>query len=109
MSEIELPVEALAARLEAGETPMILDVREPWEFEICHLDGAVNVPLGTLERGVDPAELADGRTVVVVCHHGARSLRATLWLRSKGVEGAINLTGGIDRWAGVVDPGMARY
>lgn len=110
MSDLEISAEALAARLEAGEAPLILDVREPWEFELCRLEGAVNVPLGTLDRGVDPAALAgEGRPVVVVCHHGARSMRATLWLRAQGVEAAINLAGGVDRWAAVVDPKMARY
>lgn len=110
MSTIEIAPGDLAVRLEAGETPVILDVREPWEFEICHLDGAVNIPLGTIDKAVDVAALAaDGRPVVVVCHHGARSLRATMWLRGQGVDQALNLTGGIDRWAVEIDSGMSRY
>ncbi|MFA5121469.1 rhodanese-like domain-containing protein [Zavarzinia sp.] len=109
MAVTQLPPEGLAEKLARGETPYLLDVREPWEFEICHLAGAVNLPLGLLARQFDPTVLPEGREVVVICHHGMRSLQAAMWLQSRGVEGVLNLAGGIDRWAATVDPAMARY
>ncbi|MCW0183026.1 rhodanese-like domain-containing protein [Zavarzinia sp.] len=109
MGALQIDVEALAERLSAGDRPFILDVREPWEFEICSLEASMNIPLGELSRRFDAEAVAEGQEVVVVCHHGMRSMQATLWLRAQGVDGAINLTGGIDRWAQVAAPGMARY
>lgn len=109
MSALQIDAESLAERLAAGERPFILDVREPWEFDICRLDASVNIPLGELSRRFDAEAVAEGQDIVVVCHHGMRSMQATLWLRAQGVDGAINLSGGIDRWAQVAAPGMARY
>ncbi|PWR23342.1 rhodanese-like domain-containing protein [Zavarzinia compransoris] len=107
MAELRIDVETLAARLAAGERPFLLDVREPWEFDLCRLDGSVNLPLGQLQD-FDPAAVGGGQDLIVICHHGMRSLRATLWLRGQGLE-ATNLDGGVDRWAAVVEPDMARY
>ena len=107
MAELRIDVSSLAARIAAGDDLFLLDVREPWEFEICHLPGAVNVPLGTL-AGFDPAIVQPGQDLIVICHHGMRSLRATMWLRGQGVE-ATNLDGGVDQWAAIVQPDMARY
>ncbi|PWR25596.1 rhodanese-like domain-containing protein [Zavarzinia aquatilis] len=109
MTALQIEAEALAARLAAGDRPFILDVREPWEFDLCRLDGAVNIPLGQLTSAFDPAAVAEGQDIVVVCHHGMRSLQATMWLRRQGIDTAINLSGGVDRWAQVVAPEMARY
>ncbi|MCF4165041.1 sulfurtransferase [Zavarzinia compransoris] len=109
MAELELSVEDLAARRAAGDDLFLLDVREPWEFEICRIEGAVNIPLGRVPADFDPARAGAGQNIVVICHHGMRSLRATLWLRGQGVTSCSNLTGGIDRWAAVVEPTMARY
>lgn len=107
MAELRIDVSSLAARIAAGDDLFLLDVREPWEFEICHLAGSVNVPLGTL-TGFDPAVVPSGQDLIVICHHGMRSLRATMWLRGQGVE-ATNLDGGVDQWAAIVQPDMARY
>lgn len=109
MADLELSVEDLAARRAAGDDLFLLDVREPWEFDICHIEGAVNLPLGGLPAAFDPAQVGEGRDIVVICHHGMRSLRATLWLRGQGIDHCFNMTGGMDRWAAVVEPGMARY
>ncbi len=103
----DIAVEDLAARLtEAPATPVI-DVREPWEYAICALDGSANIPLGELTGRL--AEIPRDQPVYVLCHHGGRSAQAVRWLRSQGVAGAINIAGGIDRWAVAVAPGMARY
>ncbi|MDD3446124.1 MAG: rhodanese-like domain-containing protein [Zavarzinia sp.] len=109
MTELEISVETLAARRAAGEELHLLDVREPWEFKLCRIEGSVNVPLGRLADAIDPDTLNDGRPVIVICHHGFRSLRATLWLRGQGVADCLSLAGGVERWANVVEPAMARY
>ena len=97
----------LAGMLREGCDVIVLDVREPWEFEICRIGDSRNIPLATLQQRL--AELADDRPLVVVCHHGMRSLQAAAWLRNNGFDNAVNLAGGVDAWARVVEPGMATY
>jgi len=106
-AEMELTVDALQRRLAAGDTPLLLDVRELWEYAIAHLDGAVLVPLGQLGERV--AELPPRAEIVAYCHHGQRSLAAARFLRAAGFHSAASLAGGIEAWASQVDPGMARY
>ena len=101
----EITPRELAARLARGEAAQLVDVREPWEFEIARLRGAVLIPLGTL----DAAAVDASRPVVVYCHHGARGQRARERLRAAGVPSVVNLTGGIDRWSEEVDPEVPRY
>lgn len=96
-----LTVEELAAARAAGARLQIIDVREPWEVEICALPDARNIPLATLPGRLD--EVARDRPVVVVCHHGARSQQAVNFLRGQGVPEPLNLTGGVDAWARRVD------
>jgi rhodanese-related sulfurtransferase len=100
-------VEELDGWRRQGVDVQIVDVREPWEVAICAIDGAVNIPLGTLPDHID--DIAVDRPVVVLCHHGARSQNAGEFLRSKGNGGALNLVGGIDAWARRIDPSMATY
>ena len=85
----------------------VLDVREPWEVAICAIAGSINVPLSSLPQNLSrlPAE----GPLVVVCHHGMRSMQAVAWLRQNGFENATNLQGGIDAWARQVDTSMATY
>jgi adenylyltransferase/sulfurtransferase len=98
---------ALATRLAAGATPVLLDVREPHEWRIARLPGARLVPLDTL---ADAAHTLDPQVeLVVYCHLGIRSAAAVSWLREQGFARARNLTGGIDRWSREVDPSMPRY
>jgi rhodanese-related sulfurtransferase len=102
----EIPPRALAARL-AQTPPLLIDVREPWEFELCRIAGAINVPLQRL-----PAHLEDFDSqadIVMICHHGMRSLYAAEFLRERGFFNVLNLTGGIARWAHEVDPSMPQY
>jgi adenylyltransferase/sulfurtransferase len=97
----------LQRELEAGRPIVVVDVREPHEWQIVHLDGARLIPLGEL-----PARLRelDGHTDIVThCHHGARSLRALEILRGAGFSKVRSLAGGIDRWAAEVDGSLARY
>lgn len=104
---LELQPAEVAAGLRTGEGAFLLDVREPWEVEICAIPGAVNIPMGTVPGRL--AELPDDRDIVVVCHHGARSMQVTMFLRSRGFEQASNLRGGVDAWARQIDPGMPTY
>jgi adenylyltransferase/sulfurtransferase len=105
----ELSVADLAARLGNGSGPggiLVLDVREPWEWEIAHIPGSRLVPLGELPGKL--RELAQSAEIVTVCHKGKRSLMAQELLQGAGFK-ARSLAGGIDAWAAVVEPGMARY
>jgi rhodanese-related sulfurtransferase len=91
----------------ARQRPTLLDVREPWEFEICRIEGSLLVPLR--EVPMRAAELDPDAETVVICHHGGRSLQAALYLARRGFARVWNLAGGVDAWARTVDPAMRRY
>lgn len=97
----------LAAHLDAGHTPVLLDVREPWEWNVCRLPGAVLIPLRELPDRL--AELDNAAEVVVICHHGVRSYHAARYLETAGFGNVVNLAGGVAAWADEVDPAMPRY
>lgn len=103
----ETDVAELAAMRREGRPVAVLDIREPWEVAICGLAGSLCIPMDEIAGRV--GELPRDRPLVVLCHHGMRSLQVTLWLRSKGFESAVNLRGGIDAWARQIDPAMATY
>jgi adenylyltransferase/sulfurtransferase len=105
--EGDLWVQQLHARMVHGRAPQILDVREREEWEICHPDGAILIPLGELPRRL--GELDPGREVVVYCHHGIRSSYAVALMRQAGFANPRNLVGGIDAWAQLVDTEMPVY
>ena len=87
--------------------PLILDVREPWENAICNLADAQLLPMQEIPARWN--ELPQDRDIVVLCHHGMRSLQVANYLRSMGLSRLYNLSGGIAAWAEQVDPTMARY
>lgn len=87
--------------------PLLLDVREPWEFELCHLDGAQHMPMHLVP--VRFGELNPDQDIVVICHHGARSMQVGMFLESRGFAAINNLAGGVEAWAAEVDPAMRRY
>ena len=97
----------LAARIAAGDTPVILDVREPWEFDLAHITDSILVPLSTL--AVASGQLDRAAEYVMVCHHGMRSAMGTDTLRAHGFMRVLNLVGGIDAWSTDVDAAVARY
>lgn len=87
--------------------PVLLDVREPWEFETCRIAGSQSMPM----RGV-PAryhELKRDEEIVMICHHGARSYQAGMFLEQMGFGNIINLQGGVAAWARDADPSMPTY
>jgi rhodanese-related sulfurtransferase len=102
------PKELAAWRADATrEAPSLIDVREPWEFEHCRIEGSQLVPLGQLVARL--SELPQERPLVIVCHHGNRSGVATDFLRRAGFDDVSNLRGGVEAWAIDVDPKMPRY
>ncbi len=94
-------------RLAAGWTPVLLDVREEWEWQRARLEGATLLPMSALasRRG----ELDARGEYLVYCHHGVRSAAVTAWLREQGFSRVTNLAGGIDRWSQEVDARVPRY
>jgi len=104
---LEIEPTALAALRQGAEPYALLDVREPWELEICGFAEAIRLPLGALV-GREP-ELPGDRPLVVVCHSGRRSLLAARHLRQRGLARAVSLHGGVEAYALEVDPAMARY
>jgi adenylyltransferase/sulfurtransferase len=104
---MELTALELKDELAGGGKLVLLDVREDWEYEICHVQGSILVPLGTLPERI--GELSPGSSVVTICHTGSRSRQAALYLRANGFADARSLKGGVEGWAVHVEPGMARY
>lgn len=97
----------IKARLDAGEPLLLLDVREPFELQLSHLDGAQNIPMS--EMNARWQEIPRDRPVVVFCHTGVRSVNLIEALREEGYDNLINLAGGIDAWSREVDPSVPRY
>jgi len=97
----------LAAHIEAGHTPVLLDVREPWEWNLCRLPGAILIPMRELPTRLQ--ELNKDVETVVICHHGVRSFHAARYLETTGFSDVVNLSGGVAAWADEVDPAMPRY
>ena len=87
--------------------PLLIDVREPWEFEICHLPGSVNIPMGEIAQHLKT--IREARKCVMICHHGVRSLRVIEYLGQQDIQHLINLDGGVDAWAREVDTNMPLY
>lgn len=103
----EITPEALSARLSGEDPPLVIDVRNPSEWEIAHLSGATLIPLGELPQRV--TELAHAREVVLYCHSGRRSAQGTQMLLELGFTHVSSLKGGIEAWAEKIDPTMPRY
>jgi len=102
-----ITVDELKARWDLGDRPFLLDVREEVEYRIARLEGGLLIPLGELVSRL--RELDPDLETVVYCHHGIRSAKATAYLRHNGFPRARNLRGGIEEWAGKIDPSMPRY
>ena len=103
----EISAEEVKRKLDAREPMILLDVREPHEYEISRIDSARLIPLGELPTRMD--ELERETTIIVHCHSGVRSAHAVQLLRAAGFARAINLAGGIDAWSVEVDPTVPRY
>lgn len=102
----EIAVHELSTRLQTDERLLLLDVREPAEWNICHIEGALHLPMRRVELELD--QIPDRARVAVLCHHGMRSAMVTQLLLSRGYD-AVNVSGGIDAWARLIDPTVLRY
>jgi adenylyltransferase/sulfurtransferase len=105
---MQISVDALKARLTAGDPTYLVDVREEWEHQLVALPDHVLIPLHELPERLDEIRAPDGALVVTYCHHGVRSLSAAAILRRAGVA-AVSLQGGIDAWSLRIDGSLARY
>jgi len=111
VSKINLPtslsVKALKAAMDSKNELVLLDVREPFELEICAFPDALHIPLGEIPNRLQ--EIPKDTPVVVVCHHGMRSANAIMYLHANGFKNLSNLEGGIHAWATEIDLEMMQY
>ncbi|MEQ1742463.1 MAG: rhodanese-like domain-containing protein [Candidatus Nitrotoga sp.] len=89
------------------DKPVLLDVREPWEFQTCHIDGALSTPMNTIPDRL--SELDPEQAIVCICHHGMRSMQIAVFLEQNGFTHVSNLTGGVHAWAQQVENTMPTY
>jgi rhodanese-related sulfurtransferase len=106
----EITPQEVQRRLKSGETLLLIDVREPAEFQLARIEGGELIPMRTV-----PAELsrldaqAEQTPLIVYCHHGVRSLNVVSWLREQGIASCQSMAGGIDRWSLEIDSAVPRY
>ena len=105
--QFEITVTELRSWLDEGRPVTVLDVRNPHEYDIARIEGAMLIPLHELQDRLE--ELDPAATIVAHCHHGMRSAQAVSFLRQRGFSRAVNLAGGIDDWSTQVDPSVPRY
>ena len=97
-----------AAQDAATQQLFLLDVRQPWETELAAISGGHLIPLEDLPDRA-PEELNPDARIIVYCHHGRRSIPATLWLREQGFPHSQSLAGGIEAWSRSIDPSVPEY
>jgi rhodanese-related sulfurtransferase len=107
MKQISAPDLAAWLSDAAREKPVLLDVREPWEFERARIEGAQLVPMREVSARLE--EIDQQKPVVAVCHHGGRSMQVALFLEKAGYDNVYNLVGGVDAWSRTVDPAVPVY
>lgn len=104
----ELNAQELKAHLETcDEPPLLLDVRQPWEFDVCKIEDSVLLPMSQITA--EYKSLDFDRETVVICHHGIRSRRVGRYLEEAGFSNIINLSGGVAQWSKTVDSKMPTY
>ena len=107
MNDLEITPAEAKAHLQRGQGVLLIDVREPWEYDLCRIPGAKLIPMGSIPANLQALDTDD--EVICYCHHGIRSMDVAVWLRGQGVERARSLAGGIDRWSAEIDPSVPRY
>jgi rhodanese-related sulfurtransferase len=108
MSSIEITPREVKERLDRGEKIRLVDVREPHEFQQARIEGSELIPMRTVPQALASLQAGEG-PLVVLCHHGMRSLQVVSWLREQGLESCSSMAGGIDRWSREIDTGVPRY
>jgi rhodanese-related sulfurtransferase len=107
---LEIPASRLAQMLRENAAIVLLDCREPYENATARIEPSELIPMNTIPANLGRIEsLAEDKQLVVYCHHGVRSLNTVAWLRRQGIENAVSLSGGIDRWSMEIDPQVPRY
>jgi rhodanese-related sulfurtransferase len=106
--DLELTVDAAKTALATTPVPLLLDVREPMEYQLAHIEGSTLIPMGEIP-GRAHQELDEDQHILVLCHHGARSLSVAAWLRQQGFDKVQSIAGGIDAWSRIIDPHVPRY
>ncbi|MBV9302934.1 MAG: sulfurtransferase [Acidobacteriaceae bacterium] len=107
---LELMPAEVQTRLNRGDRLVWIDVREPEEIALARIEEAQLIPMQSVPAEVQHLEsLADEGDLIVICHHGVRSLQVAAWLRQQGLENCFSLAGGIDRWSREIDPTVPRY
>lgn len=111
MSPVPLPqslsVREISNLLASTQDLCLVDVREPWELELCRIEGSLCIPLGGLSSRLD--ELPKDMPLVTFCHHGVRSLQAAALLKNAGFSSVTSMVGGIDAWAKEIDTSVGIY
>ena len=108
LMDFEISAGQVNTMLKQGEKFTLVDVREPWELEKARIEGSKNIPMGEIPARAHQ-ELDPDEHIVVICHHGIRSLSVTNWLRQQGFDKTQSIRGGIDGWARTVDPKIPLY
>jgi rhodanese-related sulfurtransferase len=109
-SPYEVTPQVAQERLTDRKQAALIDVREPEEFALARIEGAVLIPMGSVPAELQKLEgLADSADLLILCHHGVRSMQVTMWLRARGIENCYSVAGGIDRWSWEVDANVPRY
>ncbi len=108
-SQLEINCAGVKAKLDAEDDFLLLDCREPDEYELVNIDGAVLLPMSEIQERVGELNDYRDREIVVHCHHGGRSLQVTMWLAQQGFEKIKSMAGGIDQWAAEIDRSLSRY
>lgn len=106
--DYEITPEEVKTKLDQGDSFTLLDVRELWEFETANIAGAKLISMGDIPSRAHQ-ELDPEDHIVVICHHGVRSMNVTAWLRQQGFEKAQSMRGGIDAWSRAVDKKVPTY
>lgn len=106
--EFEITPGEVRRKLDSPEPPVLLDVREPVELQMARIEGALHMPMGEVPMRASQ-ELDPDAHIVVLCHHGVRSLNVTNWLRQQGFEKVQSMRGGIDRWSREMDLKVPTY
>jgi rhodanese-related sulfurtransferase len=109
MLDFEISPSELSSKIAAGKPgdPVLLDVREPWEFATAKIEGSLSLPMGEIPARLQ--ELDPEAHIVTICHAGVRSMNVAVWLRNQGLEQVQSLRGGIDAWSREIDPTVPRY
>lgn len=105
---MEITPAEVAELRKSGAPVRMIDVREPEEHAICHIEGAELIPMQSVPQHLQQLD-SEASRLIVFCHHGMRSLSVVDWLRRQGVENCQSMSGGIDFWSLQIDPGVPRY